>query len=148
MWPRRRDELRGLQDEVVPVPWTLIDELLTRELGAPVDDVFTKFEQRPLAAASIGQVHRATLHSGERVVVKVQRPGIASDVERDLDIVLRVAGSLEQRAAWARDLRVVELARGFAAALREELDFRVEARNLTTIAASSALHHPSDQPVR
>lgn len=71
--------------------------------------------------------------------------GLASVVERDLDIVLRVAGSLEQRAAWARDLGVVELARGFAAALREELDFRVEARNLTTIAASSARHHPRDQ---
>jgi ubiquinone biosynthesis protein len=59
--------------------------------------------------------------------------------------VLRVAGSLEQRAACARDLGVVELARGFAAALREELDYRVEARNLTTIAASSARHHPRDQ---
>jgi ubiquinone biosynthesis protein len=139
------DELRGLQDEVMPVPWTLIDELLTGELGAPVDEVFAEFERQPLAAASIGQVHRATLHSGERVVVKVQRPGINPVVEGDLDIVLRVAGSLEQRAGWARDLGAVELARGFAAALREELDFRVEARNLTTIAASSARHHSGDR---
>ncbi|HEV2256947.1 MAG TPA: AarF/UbiB family protein [Streptosporangiaceae bacterium] len=143
--PEFIDELRGLQDEVVPVPWPLIDELLTSELGAPVDDLFTKFEQQPLAAASIGQVHRATLHSGERVVVKVQRPGITSVVERDLDIALRVASSLERRAAWARDLGAVELTRGFAAALREELDFRVEARNLTTIAESSARRHSGDQ---
>jgi ubiquinone biosynthesis protein len=138
-------ELRSLQDEVVPVPWTLVRDLLAAELGAPVDEVFTRFERQPLAAASIGQVHRATLHSGEQVVVKVQRPGITTVLDRDLDIVLRVAASLEQRAAWARDLGAVELAQGFAAALREELDFRVEARNLTTITASSALHRSSDR---
>ena len=138
-------ELRSLQDEVVPVPWTLVRELLAAELGAPVEEVFTQFERQPLAAASIGQVHRATLHSGEQVVVKVQRPGITAVVDRDLDIALRVAASLEQRAAWARDLGAVELAHDFAAALREELDFRVEARNLTTITASSALHRPSDR---
>jgi ubiquinone biosynthesis protein len=138
-------ELRSLQDEVVPVPWTLVRDLLPAELGAPVDEVFTQFERQPLAAASIGQVHRATLHSGEQVVVKVQRPGITTVLDRDLDIVLRVAASLEQRAAWARDLGAVELAQGFAAALREELDFRVEARNLTTITASSARHRSSDR---
>jgi ubiquinone biosynthesis protein len=138
-------ELRSLQDEVVPMPWTLVRELLAAELGAPVDEVFIQFERQPLAAASIGQVHRATLHSGEQVVVKVQRPGITTVVDRDLDIALRAAGSLEQRAAWARDLGAVGLAQGFAAALREELDFRVEARNLTTITASSALHRSSDR---
>ena len=138
-------ELRSLQDEVVPVPWTLVRELLAAELGAPVNEVFTQFERQPLAAASIGQVHRATLHSGKQVVVKVQRPGITTVVDRDLDIALRAAASLEQRAAWARDLGAVELAQGFAAALREELDFRVEARNLTTITASSALHRSSDR---
>jgi len=138
-------ELRSLQDEVVPVPWTLVGELLAADLGAPVDEVFTQFERQPLAAASIGQVHRATLHSGEQVVVKIQRPGITTIVDRDLDIALRAAASLEQRAAWARDMGAVELAQGFAEALREELDFRVEARNLTTITASSALHRSSDR---
>jgi ubiquinone biosynthesis protein len=138
-------ELRSLQDQVMPVPWPLVEELLAAELGAPVDQVFTQFEQKPLAAASVGQVHRATLTSGEQVVVKIQRPGITAVVDRDLDIVLRVAASLERRAVWARDLGAVELAQGFAAALREELDFRVEARNLTTITASSALHGSSDR---
>lgn len=138
-------ELRGLQDEVVPAPWTLVRELLAAELDAPADEVFTQFEQKPLAAASVGQVHRATLPSGEQVVVKVQRPGITTVVDRDLDIALRVAASLEQRAAWARDVGAVELAHDFAAALREELDFRVEARNLTTITAASALHRSVDR---
>jgi ubiquinone biosynthesis protein len=138
-------ELRSLQDEVAPVPWTLVEELLAAELGAPVEEVFTQFEQHPLAAASVGQVHRATLHSGDQVVVKVQRPGITAVVDRDLDIIMRIAASLEQRAAWARDLGAVELAQGFAAALREELDFRVEARNLTTITVSSAQHRSSDR---
>ena len=67
---------RSLQDEVAPVPWTLVEELLAAELSASLDQVFTQFEQKPLAAASIGQVHGATLHSGEQVVIKVQRPGL------------------------------------------------------------------------
>jgi ubiquinone biosynthesis protein len=143
--PEFTDELRGLQSEVEPVAWPLIEKQLTAELGAPADEVFAEFEQRPLAAASIAQVHRATLRSGQRVVVKVQRPGVVSVVEGDLDIVLRAASSLEQRTAWARDLGAVDLARGFAAALREELDFRVEARNLTTVTASASLHRSGDQ---
>jgi ubiquinone biosynthesis protein len=142
--PEFISELRSLQDQVPSVPWPLIEQLLRTELGAPADDLFAEFDRQPLAAASIGQVHLARLHTGERVVVKVQRPGITSVVERDLDIVLRMAGSLERRAEWARDLGAVELAQGFAAALREELDFRVEARNLTTIAASAAQHRPRD----
>jgi ubiquinone biosynthesis protein len=71
-------ELRGLQDEVAPVPWTLVRDLLAAELGAPVEEVFARFERRPLAAASVGQVHRATLHSGEQVVVKIQRPATST----------------------------------------------------------------------
>jgi ubiquinone biosynthesis protein len=138
-------ELQSLQDDVVAVPWTQVQDVLSAELHAPFDEVFAQLEEQPLAAASVGQVHRATLHSGERVVVKIQRPGITVVVDRDLDIVLRVAASLEGRAAWARDLGAADLARGFATALREELDFRVEARNLATITAASALHRSSER---
>jgi ubiquinone biosynthesis protein len=143
--PEFIEELSSLQDKVPPVSWPLMSDLITAELGASVGEVFAEFDHQPLAAASIGQVHRARLRSGEHVVVKVQRPGIIPVVERDLDIVLRAARSLERRLEWARDLGTVDLAHGFATALREELDFRVEARNLTAITASSARHRPADQ---
>ncbi|MER5887228.1 AarF/UbiB family protein [Streptomyces sp. NPDC001941] len=132
------DELSKLQNDVPPAPWEEVRLRLTEELGAPPEQLFTEFEQAPLAAASIAQVHRATLPDGRRVVVKVQRPGIVRRVERDLDICRRVAHTLEQRYAWAKNLGAVALADGFADALREELDFRVEARNLTTVKAAAA----------
>ncbi|MGI8715128.1 MAG: AarF/UbiB family protein [Solirubrobacteraceae bacterium] len=75
-----------------------MQELLAQELGAAPDEVFAEFEQEPLAAASIAQAHGARLTSGEEVVVKVQRPGIGRVVERDLDIVLSLAGLVEVRA--------------------------------------------------
>ncbi|RJL34673.1 ABC1 kinase family protein [Bailinhaonella thermotolerans] len=127
------DELRGLQDRVAPAEWAQVEAVLTRELGAPVDEVFAEFDRTPLAAASIAQVHAARLRTGERVVVKVRRPGIASVVERDLDIVARLARTLEQRTRWGRSLGARELAAGFAQAVREELDFRVEAANMAAV---------------
>ncbi len=129
------DELSKLQDQVTPAPFTEIERDLTEEFGRPLDEVFADFDREPLGAASIAQVHRARLHTGEAVVVKVRRPGIDRVVERDLDIVYRVARSLQLRAKWARSLGVVDLADGFAAALTEELDFRVEARNIASVGA-------------
>jgi ubiquinone biosynthesis protein len=129
------DELSKLQDQVAPVPFDRVEQELEEDLGRPVAEVFAEFDREPLAAASIAQVYRARLHSGDDVVVKVRRPGIDRVVERDLDIVYRVARSLELRAAWARSLGVVDLADGFAAALTEELDFRVEARNIAAVSA-------------
>ncbi|MBN6040736.1 AarF/ABC1/UbiB kinase family protein [Amycolatopsis sp. 195334CR] len=130
------DELSRLQDSVAHAPAELIEQVLRDELGAPPTEVFAEFDPEPIAAASIAQVYRAKLHSGERVVVKVQRPDVRRVVERDLDIVHRVAASLEQRTKWARSLGVAELAEGFASALVEELDFRVEARNLASVTAA------------
>ncbi|MEU6716623.1 AarF/UbiB family protein [Nonomuraea sp. NPDC046802] len=129
------EELGRLQDQVAPAPWEQIEPVLTRELGGPVDDVFAEFGRTPLAAASIGQVHLARLHTGESVVVKVQRPGIAAVVAKDLDIVRRLAATLESRTRWGRSLGLRDLAEGFAAAIREELDFRVEAANMAAVAA-------------
>jgi ubiquinone biosynthesis protein len=90
-------------------------------------------------------VHRATLRSGAEVVVKVQRPGIRPLVERDLDIVTSLARSLQRRAAWARAIGLTDLARGFAEALTEELDFRVEAAN-TAAVRGTALAREGEHP--
>ncbi|GAA1536923.1 AarF/UbiB family protein [Actinomadura kijaniata] len=142
--PAFLDELSHLQDKVEPASSTEIERVLTEELGGSPHAVFAEFDRTPLAAASIGQVHRARLHSGAEVVVKVQRPGIRPLVERDLDIVERLAATLQQRTRWGRAFGAVELARGFSAALLEELDFRVEARNMTTVAAAQpALRVPA-----
>lgn len=127
-------ELSGLQDSVTPAAPDAVQELLAEELGAPAAEYFKSFEPQPIAAASIAQVHRAQLATGEQVVVKVQRPEVRALVEGDLDILLRFAGTLHARAPWAREFGVVDLADGFATALREELDFRIEARNIAAVA--------------
>ncbi|GAA4429154.1 AarF/UbiB family protein [Actinokineospora soli] len=133
-------ELSKLQAQVAPVPSAQVLAVLAEELGAPADEVFAEFDAEPIAAASVAQVHRARLKSGEEVVVKVQRPGIREVVERDLDIMHRVAAAMDVRAAWARSLGVVDLAAGFAAALVHELDFRVEARNIAAVRAATPDH--------
>jgi ubiquinone biosynthesis protein len=133
-------ELARLQDQAEPAPWGQVEEVMTRSLGAPVDQVFAELQREPAAAASIAQVHKAQLRSGDgpdaEVAVKVQRPGIRATVEQDLDILQRLAVTLEDRARWARAVGTVGVARGFAAAMREELDFRVEARNMAAVAAT------------
>ncbi len=134
--PEFIDELGRLQDRVSPVPWAQIEQVLHAELGGTA--AFAQIDREPLAAASIAQVHAATLVTGERVVVKVLRPAVTGLVERDLDIIGRLARRLAARAPWARALGVVTLADGFGAALREELDFRVEARNLAAVSSAAS----------
>ncbi|NUP52622.1 MAG: AarF/ABC1/UbiB kinase family protein [Catenulispora sp.] len=126
-------ELSALQHQAAHVPWPRIEAVLAAEYG-DLDQVFSRFDREPMAAASVAQVHSARLVTGEEVVVKVRRPGVTTQVARDLDIIRRLARTLEQRTAWARALGTVALAEGFAAALREELDFRIEARNLAAVA--------------
>ncbi|RIQ20720.1 ABC1 kinase family protein [Jiangella rhizosphaerae] len=135
------DELARLQDDATPVPWPDVERVLVAELNAPVEDVFAEFDREPLAAASVGQVHLARLHSGAEVVVKVQRPGIRPVVERDLDIAARLAARLESGTRWGRRMGVRPLAAGLAEAILEELDYRIEAENITAVATA-----PSRQP--
>jgi ubiquinone biosynthesis protein len=129
-------ELALLQDTVALVPRPEMEDWLTSELGAEPASVFAEFSWEPVAAASIAQVYHARLATGEQVAVKVQRPGIEALMEGDLDILLRLARLVESGTSWGREFRVQEMARGFAASLREELDFQVEARNYATVAAA------------
>ena len=129
-------ELSRLQDDAAEVPWPAMEQVLRSELGAEVGELFASFDREPIAAASIAQVHAATLTSGARVVVKVRRPDVSQIVDRDLDIAGRLAARLERSTNWGRAVGAAGLAAGFAGALREELDLRVEARNMTSVAAA------------
>ncbi len=134
--PEFISELSRLQDDAPKVPWPDISQVLEESLGGPVTETFARFDQEPTAAASIAQVHTAMLPSGDRVVVKVRRPDVTGVVRCDLDIVQRLAVRLQRSTRWGRSVGAVDLAQGFAVALREELDLRIEAQNLTAVAAT------------
>lgn len=136
--PEMVDELSKLQDRAEPIPWPGVQAVLEAEFGCTVEDIFASFDREPLAAASVGQVHAARLRSGADVVVKVQRPAIRPVVERDLDIAQRLAARLESGTNWGRSLGLRSLAGGLAAALREELDYRIESENIQTVARAAA----------
>jgi ubiquinone biosynthesis protein len=135
-------ELAKLQDDVPPTPWRQIETVLEEELGAEVGKAFPAIDPEPLASASLAQAYGARLPDGSSVVLKVQRPGVDELVARDLDMIRRVARRLEVETDWAARYHVEDVARSFADALAEELDFRVEARNISAVAAA-APPHPS-----
>ncbi|WP_213815401.1 AarF/ABC1/UbiB kinase family protein [Glaciihabitans sp. dw_435] len=124
-----------LQQSVQPAPWDAVEEMLEKEYGAPLASVFADFDREPIAAASIGQVHRATLIAGTPVAVKVQRPGILPEVRRDVAIMLRVAGFVHRTVPQARVIGIKAIAEQYAADLMRQLDFRLEALNLSAMRA-------------
>lgn len=127
-------ELGQLQSEVPAEPWHIVHQTLAAELGQEPELVFSHIDQQPLAAASVGQVHRARLRDGSPVVLKVQRSDARAQVRADLDIVLRLARWLDRTTDWGRAIDVRALAEGFAASLTEELDYRTELANMTALA--------------
>lgn len=130
-------ELEALRDRVPPVPTDRILEVVAAELGRPPGEVFAEFDPIPLAAASIGQVHAATLGDGTPVAVKVRKPGVVDEVTADLDILTRIAARIAAGGAdHAYDLE--ELAAEFGWTLRAELDYRMEARNAERLRAALA----------
>ena len=134
--PEFVEELSLLQDQAAPVRWELAAERIRTEIGHDLGKTFVEIDEQPLASASVAQVHAARLTTGECVVVKVQRPDIEHDVERDLDILVRLASVLDARTEWGRSIGLRDLADGFAAALTEELDFTVERDNMRGVAAA------------
>ena len=122
-------EFTKLLDSAPEVPAKQIREVIEEELGAPVETLFATLDDAPIAAASIGQVHRATLPDGRAVVVKVQRPRIEREVEADLDLLLGQARFLEKRSETMRNYNLVAIASELAQSVRQEMDYRIEGRN-------------------
>jgi ubiquinone biosynthesis protein len=127
-------ELAQLQNQAPPETAERMRAVLEAELGRPANEVFAEFDWHPLAAASIGQTHVARLHSGEPVVVKIQRPDIERIMERDLAALALVAGVAERRTPVGRGVRAAEILGQFARSLRAELDFRREADAMADMA--------------
>lgn len=130
-------ELEQLQDHVAPFDEKEAAMIIEQELLASVDELFAWFDPAPLAAASIGQVHRAILPDGTDVVVKVQRPNIRSVIETDLDMIRQFARLAEARLEWAKSYRLSEVVEEMGKALLAELNYDAEARNAEQIAAQS-----------
>ncbi|SES91666.1 ubiquinone biosynthesis protein [Salinibacillus kushneri] len=127
-------EMEKLQDEVPPFPYQQVKSIIERELGDEIESIFTKFEETPLAAASIGQVHYAVLKTGEKVAVKVQRPDIEDMIKTDLEILLQLAVLAELRLEWAAQYQVREMVEEFSKAILDELDYAKEGHNADKIA--------------
>lgn len=139
--PEWISELEKLQSQVPALPWEAIKTQIEQDLGAPINEVFSQFNQEPLAAGSIAQVYRARLregdatHSGDEVIVKVRRPGLGPLIEADLRLLGHIAALAEQQWAQLARYRMQDVLQHLGAAMAEELDFLTEARNSEIIAA-------------
>ncbi|MBW2185799.1 MAG: AarF/ABC1/UbiB kinase family protein [Deltaproteobacteria bacterium] len=120
-------ELTKLQDDVPPFPYQQVKEVIENELHQAVEQVYSSFDEQPLAAASIGQVHRAELVDGTNVVVKIQRPDIQRTIEVDLEIMLHLAGLMERHLDGWDIHRPTKIVEEFAHTLEKELDYALEA---------------------
>ena len=139
--PALADELAKLQTATPPDPPQVVRETIIAELGLPPEELFAEFDPIPIASASIGQVHAGRLKNGRRIVVKVQRKGIADKIARDLDLLAGLAELAERYYEPAKAYRPVATVRQFRKVLNRELDFSAERRNLAAFCRNFA-----DQP--
>jgi ubiquinone biosynthesis protein len=130
--------LRELQEHVTPFPYADVERVVRYDLGLSVEQLFLEFEEKPIAAASIGQVHRATLPNGRRVAVKVQRPDAPRQIEADIALMQQVARVIRDRVKRLSFIDPVALVDEFAGTIREELDYLREARNAERFARNFA----------
>ena len=126
-------ELAKLQDQVPPFAGERARAIIEKALGDPVGKLFAEFDTRPLASASIAQVHAATLHNGRKVVVKVVRPGIDRAIQRDIDLLFTIARLARKYSSEARRLRPVEVVEEYNKTIHDELDLLREAANATQL---------------
>ncbi|SDY76321.1 AarF/UbiB family protein [Bacillus sp. 166amftsu] len=130
-------ELSNLQENVTRLSHDQVEGILKNELSVPKDELFSFFDMEPLAAASIGQVHKAKLKAtNQDIVVKLLRPDISSTIQRDLDILMHFALWISNKSNWAKNIGFLDLAQGFSIAMKEEIDFKIEARNFKQVSAS------------
>lgn len=134
--PELIDELSELQDAVPPLTEEQVVSVMEQDLGVPWEDAFETIEREPLAAGSVAQVHRATLASGEKVVVKVQRPEARQQITHDLALLKLFVEKLGTRPGVRRRLDVPSIFEHLATSLQQELDFRREARNAELLRAT------------
>jgi ubiquinone biosynthesis protein len=132
--PVYADALARLQDSVEPFSYAEVAEIVERELGVRLSKAFAEFDETPIAAASLGQVHRAVLRSGREVAVKVQRPGVRQLVLQDLDTLDQLAGLIERFNGATPGLDVPRVLEEFRRTILRELDYQQEARNMVSLA--------------
>jgi len=145
--PELADELAKLQDRVPPFPGSEARAIIEKAYGRPVAEVFEQFDEAPLAAASIAQVHTARLRSGEDVVAKVVRPGVREKIERDIEVMYFIARLARDYAPEGRRLRPVEVVQEYEKTILDELDLMREAANAAQLkrnfAGSELLYVPA-----
>jgi predicted unusual protein kinase regulating ubiquinone biosynthesis (AarF/ABC1/UbiB family) len=125
--------LARLQDRVKPFPYAQVDELIMAELGVRVSKAYPRFDVEPVAAASLGQVHRAALRDGREVVVKVQRPNIRKQIAEDFEVLEQIAGFLDGYTSFGRRHRFLVTLKEFRLTIQEELNYEREAHNLIAL---------------
>jgi predicted unusual protein kinase regulating ubiquinone biosynthesis (AarF/ABC1/UbiB family) len=128
--PVYADALSRLQNQVEPFPFEQVEAIVSVELGVRLSKAFAEFDSTPIAAASLGQVHRAVLRSGQVVAVKVQRPGVRESIAEDLEVFAEVAGFLDAHTELGRRYEFSKIVEQLRISLIHELDYRQEAENL------------------